>query len=120
MNTQQLLNIFNRSSRRSTSDKKQVITARIPERLAIQITELTESSKLKRSDVIRLLLEYALSNYNEATQSEWAIEFSTAVQQVLDMYKRAEEPPEVLRAKLQEMNALLLDHYPAKKTDHAE
>jgi hypothetical protein len=112
MNTQQLLNIFNRSARRSSSDKKQVITARVPERIALQIEELTQSSKLKRSDVIRLLLEYALSNYAEATQSEVSAECFTLMQQALDIYKRAEEPPEVLSAKLQEMQSLLLSQYP--------
>lgn len=115
MNTQQLLNIFNRSARRSSSDKKQVITARVPERLALQIDELTQSSKLKRSDVIRLLLEYALSNYAEATQNEVATECYTLMQQALDIYKRGEEPAEILTAKLQEMQELLLSQYHSKE-----
>lgn len=114
MNTRQLLNIFNRSARRSTSDKKQVITARVPERLATQISELTVSSKLKRSDVVRLLLEYALSNYAEAVQNEDTAEFAQMIQQMVDMYKQGVDTPEVFADKLHALQSVLIERYQDK------
>lgn len=119
MNTQQLLNIFNRSARRSTADKKQVITARVPERLASQINELTVSSKLKRSDVVRLLLEYALSNYADAVQNEDAAEFAEMVQQMVELYKQGKETPEAFAEKLQALQSALITRYQDKVNSKA-